>query len=155
MSVAEVARVAGLTHGALYSHFKSKDVLAAEATKAAFAETLNAFTGLSSREFLSAYLSKGHRSHPERGCPGAALVSEAWRQPQPTREAFRDGLDNFLELAGAAMERNGAEQGRQRAIAVFAALVGGMALSRAVSAVDEALSDELLQAVATQVEDWL
>lgn len=155
MSVAEVARVAGLTHGALYSHFKSKDALTAEATKAAFAETLAAFTGVSAKDFLSIYLSQGHRSHPERGCPNAALVSEVWRQPLPTQEAFRDGLDNFLELAGAALERKGTAQGRQTVIAVFAAMVGGLALSRAVHSVDQVLSDEMLQAVAAQIEGWL
>lgn len=155
MSVAEVARVAGLTHGALYSHFKSKEALAVEATKAAFAETLKAFTGVRAPDFLYRYLSEGHRSHPEHGCPNAALVSEVWRQPVATQEAFRDGLDSFLELAGAAFEGSEASGGRKSVIAIYAAMVGGIALSRAVSSVDQTLADELLEAVAAQIGEWL
>jgi hypothetical protein len=41
-------------------------------------------------------------------------------------------LDRFVELAGESLEAVGAEHGRDRAVFVFAAMVGGLALSRAI-----------------------
>ncbi|KUR75011.1 TetR/AcrR family transcriptional regulator [Novosphingobium sp. FSW06-99] len=152
MSVAEVARAAGLTHGALYSHFKSKDELAAAAIRAAFAQTLQAFTGASMDDFLAWYLSASHRDHPEAGCPNAALAGEVARQPATTQQAFRDGLENFVGLAGETLERAGREHGRDRVITVFAAMVGGLALSRAIRDADPAGSDAILQAIASQIQ---
>ena len=89
MSVAEVAQAAGLTHGALYSHFKSKDALKTEATTRAFEDCIRAFTGLEPAEFLRNYLSAEHRDNPQAGCPTAALVSEVSRQSAGSQAAFR------------------------------------------------------------------
>ena len=41
VSVAAVMKAAGLTHGAFYSHFESKDALAAASVERALAETLD------------------------------------------------------------------------------------------------------------------
>ncbi len=56
--VVEISREAGLTQGALYSQFKSKDVLAAEAVRKAFADGAAAWNELrdSAPDALSAYL---------------------------------------------------------------------------------------------------
>jgi TetR/AcrR family transcriptional regulator, transcriptional repressor for nem operon len=140
MSVAEVARAAGLTHGALYSHFKSKDALAAEAISAAFAES--AFD-VPLGEFVAQYLSPTHRDHPGQGCPNAALASEIWRQPPAAQQAYRDGLEGFLRATG---------EPRDRAIALVATMVGGLVLARAIHAVDPEGSDEILRTVAAHIQ---
>ncbi len=140
LSVAEVARAAGLTHGALYSHFQSKDALAAEATKRAFDDCLRDFTGLTATEFLQQYLSTRHRDDPEEGCPTAALASEIPRQPAESQAAFRNGIEGFIALADESLETVGAEHGHDRAVLMFAAMVGalpcralyGMSISRAL-----------------------
>jgi TetR/AcrR family transcriptional regulator, transcriptional repressor for nem operon len=155
MSVAEVARAAGLSHGALYSHFKSKEALQAEAARQSFDDTIAAFTGLGAEAFITTYLSPQHRDNPDMGCPNAALVSEVWRQPAPTQEAFRAGIERFVALSGAAMGEAGDEADRDRAITLFAALVGGMALSRAIGQVDQAYADDLLRAVSSQLQAFL
>ena len=123
-SIADVARASGLTHGALYSHFGSKDALTTEALKCAFADCLRDFTGLSAPQFMKRYLSTEHRDHPEQGCPAAALVSEIPRQPAELRTAFRGGVDRFVALAGKSLEAVGAEHGHDRAVFMFAAMVG-------------------------------
>lgn len=151
VSVADVARAAGLTHGALYSHFTSKEALQAEATRESFRETLSAFSGLSAEEFLKCYLSPQHRDNASAGCPNAALVSEVWRQPAETQRAFLEGLLGFINLTGDTLGCDAREHGRDRALTIFAALVGGLAISRAVRNVDRAVSDDILRAIASQI----
>jgi TetR/AcrR family transcriptional repressor of nem operon len=150
-SVADVARAAGLTHGALYSHFQSKDSLTAEAMACAFDDCLREFSGLPAREFLQRYLSTEHRDHPEVGCPTAALVSEVAGQSAELKAAFRSGVDRFIALAGKSLEAIGAKHGHDRAVLMFAAMVGGLALSRAIRDVDAAGSSDVLRAVNDQL----
>jgi TetR/AcrR family transcriptional regulator, transcriptional repressor for nem operon len=151
VSVAEVGRAAGLSHGALYSHFKSKEALQTEATRHSFDDTIRAFTGLSPDAFLQTYLSVDHRNHPELGCPNAALVSEVWRQPVATQEAFRAGIERFVALVSATLAGDDGQEDKDRAVFLFAAMVGGMALSRAVAQVDQPYADDLLRAVSSQM----
>jgi len=152
VSVAEVAKASGLTHGALYSHYKSKEALQVDATQQAFEDTLNEFCDLPASTFLTQYLSPQHRDHPEFGCPNAALVSEVWRQPAETQQAFRDGLKRFVALTAHKLAPNDAARGAEQAISVFAAMVGGLALSRAVRDVDPAYSGEILHSLTNQLK---
>jgi hypothetical protein len=46
--------------------------------------------------------------------------------------AFRGGVDRFVAPAGESLEAVGAEHGHDRAVFMFAAMVGGLALSRAI-----------------------
>ena len=153
MSVAEVAQAAGLTHGALYNHFQSKAALTTEATRCAFMECVRDFAGLPTSEFLHRYLSKEHRDHPEVGCPTAALVSEIARQPAELQATFRIGVDRFIALAAESLDAAGAAHNHDRAIFMFAAMVGGLALSRAIRNADESASDDILRAVRGELEN--
>jgi TetR/AcrR family transcriptional repressor of nem operon len=150
-SVAEVARAADLTHGALYSHFQSKNALTTEALKCAFADCLREFNDLPAPKFVQRYLSTDHRDNPEVGCPAAALVSEIPRQPAQLQAAFRSGIDRFIDLTGESLEAVGAKHGHDQAVFMFAAMVGGLALSRAIRGVDAAGSSDILRAVRTQL----
>src|SRR5215468_928760 len=73
VSVADVMKAAGLTHGAFYGYFASKDELAARACEHALRSTLDAF-GVRSRGeatldgFVRDYLSSAHRDAPGGGC---------------------------------------------------------------------------------------
>src|SRR5580693_8164542 len=86
VGVAEVAKEAGLTHGALYAHFPSKDALAAEAFAHGFEGNMagmQAWAGdrhLSFEEHLDALLSTDMRDRLETGCPMTASASEVARQ---------------------------------------------------------------------------
>jgi TetR/AcrR family transcriptional regulator, transcriptional repressor for nem operon len=151
MSVAEVARAANLTHGALYSHFQSKEALTTEAMKCAFADCLREFSGLPAPKFLQRYLSTQHRDQPEGGCPAAALVSEVARQPAELQATFHSGVDQFIALAGESLEAVGAKHGHDRAVLMFAAMVGALALSRAIRNVDASGSADILRAVRNQL----
>src|SRR5262245_8857161 len=78
VGVAEIAKEAGLTHGALYAHFKSKDELAAEAFTHGFAGNMadtREWVGdrcVSFPSYLDGYLSPLMRDKLATGCPMAA-----------------------------------------------------------------------------------
>ena len=90
VTVAEVMREAGLTHGGFYGHFRSKDDLIA----AALAELVVASEPgpLALPAFAARYLSPAHRDDPASGCPVAALASDTIRQAPQARAAMTEGL---------------------------------------------------------------
>src|ERR1700678_3208730 len=94
VGVAEIAKQAGLTHGALYKHFPSKDALAAEAFYYA-ANAKNAETGasdddrnLSFEQRLDAMFSIDHRDTLASRCPMTASASEIARQGTAVAASF-------------------------------------------------------------------
>jgi TetR/AcrR family transcriptional repressor of nem operon len=152
MSVAEVAKAAGLTHGALYSHFKSKEALQAAAIERAFTDCAAGFAGLTPEEFLGRYLSPEHRDNVGQGCPTAALLSEMRWQSEEAKAAFHDGLIRFAALTGDSLGPSEAAEARELALFAFAAMAGGLAIARAIRDQDEVASDAVLQAVAHQLQ---
>ncbi|KNY20624.1 TetR/AcrR family transcriptional regulator [Methylobacterium sp. ARG-1] len=145
VTVAEVMREAGLTHGGFYGHFRSKDDLIA----AALAELVVASEPgpLVLRAFAARYLSPAHRDDPASGCPVAALASDTIRQAPEARAAMTEGLRR--QIARLADGAAGAEGARQAAIGSWAAMVGAMILARMSD--DPALSDEVL----AQTRAWI
>ncbi|HEX9461209.1 MAG TPA: TetR/AcrR family transcriptional regulator [Alphaproteobacteria bacterium] len=151
ISVAEIMKDAGLTHGGFYGQFKSKDDLAVQACIRAFAQTaegLAALAGTSRGDplttLISDYVSEAHRDAPGTGCMIAALGPEAARQNRPLRQAFTHGIKQFIDLvtkfeAGASKAAK-----RKTAMATVAEMVGSIVLARAVD--DPALSREILDA---------
>jgi len=145
VTVAEVMREAGLTHGGFYGHFRSKDDLIA----AALAELVVASEPgpLALPAFAARYLSPAHRDDPASGCPVAALASDMIRQAPEARAAMTEGLRRQIaRLTDGAAEP---ESARQAAIGSWAAMVGAMILARMSD--DPALSDEVL----AQTRAWI
>jgi len=144
VSIADVTNAAGLTHGAFYNHFKSKDDLIARTFEhVLFLEDgQSPYADLDVKTFGQNYLSKGQRDDRGHGCMFSALGSEISRtSPETiafTTRAVKARIDSFSKSAPG----NTAEERRRVAILRWSAMVGAMILARAVD--DEALSDELL-----------
>ena len=93
--VADIMKEAGLTHGAFYAHFASREAMLAEAADRAGAESNAAAASLvaavpsekSLETLIRAYLSKAHLEGIETGCPTSALASEMPRQSPEVRRA--------------------------------------------------------------------
>jgi TetR/AcrR family transcriptional repressor of nem operon len=146
--LAEVAREAGLTHGAFYGHFASKQALAAEACCLSLEEAAHRWAARAERAraagrdpldaIIDAYLTERHRDHPEDGCVLAALGPEAARADQPLSGALAGGvaaLTAVLEDELARRDPTRPAEARERtALAILAALSGGIALARACRA---------------------
>jgi TetR/AcrR family transcriptional repressor of nem operon len=147
VGVAEIMKAAGLTHGAFYAHFPSKDALAAEAVERAFAESDArvhgpAKVGRDARQsFLDTYLSARHRDDAGRGCAIAALGPEIARDPA-VRAPFTTEVKRMIARLSDGAGRNAPKGSRQEAIHLLSAAVGALILARAVD--DPELSDEIL-----------
>jgi TetR/AcrR family transcriptional regulator, transcriptional repressor for nem operon len=144
VGVATLMGDAGLTHGGFYSHFASKEALVEEVVEAGMEETFARIREASKEGgiegFIRFYLRAGHREHPEKGCPAAALGPEIGRHSKATRNAFTRKLRRIVSLIASLLPNPNAEIAQ----AIFATLVGTLQLARAVS--HSALSDQLLKA---------
>ena len=146
--VATLMADAGLTNGAFYAHFASKEDLVATAV----AEQLRAQAGgfgaqppgaAGLEQIVREYLSVGHRDHREEGCPSAALLDEIGRCSDTTKQAFTGGVLAVVEDIAARLSPEDPETARLQTLSVYAAMVGTLQLSRALS--DQVLSDALLE----------
>lgn len=140
---------AGLTNGAFYAHFESKDDLVATAV-ADQLRTLNAnvvaqaapgIAGL--EQIVRQYLSPQHRDNPDEGCPSAALLDEIGRCGDATKQAYTDGVLAVMDGIAERLAPADPSSVRTKTLSVYAMMVGTLQLSRALA--DRQLSDELLE----------
>ena len=146
--IATLMADAGLTNGAFYAHFDSKDDLVATVLgdqlgrqASEFKELPGGRAGLEA--FVGEYLSAAHRDHPEIGCPSAALLDEVGRCTAATRKAYTAGTQAILDEICARLAPRDPESAGGTALSLFTMLVGSMQLARAVS--DTKLSDRVLE----------
>lgn len=145
--VATLMADAGLTNGAFYAHFESKDDLVATVVGEQLtrqAESINALPpgrdGLA--RFIREYLSAEHRDNPALGCPSAALLDEIGRAGDATKEAYTAGAKAIVEEITVRLGPADRATSRRTALALFSLLVGTMQLSRAIS--EKKFSDQVL-----------
>jgi TetR/AcrR family transcriptional repressor of nem operon len=145
--VAAVMSDAGLTNGAFYAHFESKEDLVANVLADQLRVQRESFdarppdrAGLEA--FIRAYLSPWHRDQCADGCPSAALLDEIVRRPTATRQVFTDELLDTADDIAARLERTDADAARTDALAIFGFMIGTLQLARALT--DRGLSDQLL-----------
>jgi TetR/AcrR family transcriptional regulator, transcriptional repressor for nem operon len=158
ISVADLMKEVGLTHGGFYRHFSSKDELIALSALRAVADTIGKWrkiadnaTGDRLEAVVHSYLSLRHHDHPETGCLAAALGCELARLPSPVKDAVTDGECQMIDfLSGIAPGKTKALR-RKQAIVAFASMVGGMTLARMTS--DDELRREILKDVAHAVSN--
>jgi TetR/AcrR family transcriptional repressor of nem operon len=151
VSVAEVMKAAGLTHGGFYGHFSSKDDLIAATIGHALSGDANDTIDL--RAYLEDYLAPRHRDNPGRGCPTAGLASDIRHQTPAARAAMTEGLSTQIARVEKALPHIDAPERRRAAIGTWAAMVGAVILSRAID--DTALSDEVLEQTRAWIEDGI
>ena len=154
VGVAEIMQAAGLTHGAFYAHFASKEALAAEALERAFAlserrlfRKRRADDNLKQR-FVDRYVSRAHRDDPADGCPLVSLGSEA-AKTEAVRDAFTAQLEQMIQRMSEALEWPEGSDARAQSIAMLSSAVGAMTLARAAN--NAQLSDEILSSVRAQL----
>lgn len=147
--VATLMKDAGLTNGAFYRHFESKDNLVAEA----ITDQLHALhaniveqaepgrAGL--EQIVRWYLSAEHRDNPGDGCPSAALLDEIARSAEETRQAYTEGVLVVIDGLATRMAPDEPRSARVKALGLLGLMAGTLQLSRALT--DRQLSDDLLE----------
>jgi TetR/AcrR family transcriptional regulator, transcriptional repressor for nem operon len=155
--VDSITKAVGVTHGAVYSQFGSKEAIAVETIRLALTRSLRLWRRIAERNgrkqafpaIVTQYLSEAHRDSAGQGCVVATLASEIARQPGSVRDAFTAELKKGLDFLAELMPRTGDSRGYDDAIAAFACMAGAMILARAAS--DEGLSNRILEATAKRV----
>ncbi|WP_397453138.1 TetR/AcrR family transcriptional regulator [Pseudomonas sp. NA-150] len=153
VSVSEVMQATGLTHGAFYNHFESKDDLIAKSLGDASSKALASMkeaeqTPETMQQYIQDYLTEWHRDDPGTGCLMTALASEVAREPS-VQPSFTRHLKGVLASMTAPFAKSKKRNVRRDAIHKISSMVGAIILARATD--DPALSEEIL----TQVRDAL
>jgi TetR/AcrR family transcriptional regulator, transcriptional repressor for nem operon len=146
--IATLMADAGLTNGAFYAHFASKDDLVATAVADQLRNQRDSLSTLAPgragvEQYVREYLSVEHRDNPDDGCPSAALLDEIGRCPDAVKRAYTDGLLVGIDDIAARLAPEDPPSARAKTLSVFALMVGTLQLSRALA--DRQLADQVLE----------
>ncbi|MFD9004246.1 TetR/AcrR family transcriptional regulator [Streptomyces sp. NPDC059582] len=161
VSIADLMKAAGLTHGGFHKQFASKEELVDEAIAHAFDEQAAAHSSAAHpaaaigehageheaarRALIEDYLSLWHRDHAGDGCPVSGFAADLGREPEQAaraRPVYVSGVRNR-----AARLATGDDDG----LAQLCTMVGALVLARATR--DDPISEELLQAARTALTE--
>ncbi len=155
VSVADLMKAVGLTHGGFYKQFASKEDLVDEAIARAFsvaaaysAEALEEHAGdhdAARRALIEQYLSIWHRDHAGDGCPVSGFAADLGREPGQGTRAHPTYINGVRKLASRLAT------GDDDGMAQFCTMVGALVLARATRG--DPLSEELLQAARTALTE--
>lgn len=156
----DLMKGAGLTQGAFYKQFASKEDLAAQASRRALESAFRRWSAAMAANpkdplgaVMAFYLSMEHRGERMDGCPIVALGSDAARQGSDVKVSFEAGIKAHLEVLGrliAEIDGKGPKS-KRKAMAILSTMVGALTLSRAVN--DPDLARAFLDAAVKQVRE--
>jgi TetR/AcrR family transcriptional repressor of nem operon len=159
VGLAELMKEAGFTQGGFYNHFESKEALVSQVLGKAVDEgqkQLGAAVTQSRRRRIDPlirqirwYLSPTHRDDIDCGCPIAGFAGEIPHLSKAAQVSYAEALEQaFNQIAEMLLEQDSKltrEEAHARAISLYSQMVGSVLLSRAVSASQPALADEILK----------
>ncbi|RZN11487.1 TetR/AcrR family transcriptional regulator [Bradyrhizobium genosp. SA-3] len=152
LSVVDLMKLAGLTHGGFYNHFDSRAALVGEAIAFAMDQMTERWkrvangkaNGKRFEAVIADYLSPRHRDDSKHGCPLPALAADVARSSPSERRALASKLEKMIDVFVDLLPDEEPEQARQIATGAIATMVGSIVLSRAVGAGN--VSDGILDA---------
>lgn len=130
----EIMKKAGLTAGAFYAHFKSKDHL----IEAMLWTVLPMKPDQPMKDFVTDYLTEFHRDHPDLGCPLATLGSELARAPKKLKARIAEKLNETI----SKRTPDRSPETKKQALKRISLAVGALIMARMTQ--DTELSDEFL-----------
>jgi TetR/AcrR family transcriptional regulator, transcriptional repressor for nem operon len=152
LSVVDLMKLAGLTHGGFYNHFDSRAALVAEAIAFAMDQMVERWEKLANGKgngnrfeaLIADYLSPRHRDNPKHGCALPVLAADVARSSPSERRALASKLERMIDVFVELLPDEPPQPARQIATGAIATMVGSIVLSRAVGA--GKLSDGILDA---------
>ena len=134
----QIMKKAGLTAGAFYAHFESKEDLIEQVLWSA----LPIHQHVPAEDFVRFYLSKEHRDHPEKACPLATLGSDLARSDRHMKLRIAQRLNVLID---ERIQSSSTGMPKKQALAALSLAVGAMILSRITK--DTELSNAFLKCV--------
>jgi TetR/AcrR family transcriptional repressor of nem operon len=154
----DLMEAAGMTQGAFYKQFASKEDLIAEASARALEKAADRWSKAADanpRDPLGAvlgfYLSKGHRKEEREGCPLVALGADAARQSAEVKKGFEAGIREHLNFLCGVLSDTDSAAKREKAISILSTMVGAVTLARIVN--DPRFAQSILDAAAKSVRE--
>lgn len=147
--VAEIMAAAGLTHGAFYRHFASKEALVAEAAADSMDVFVEAAKSAASKgqtsfiKYLRGYMTSEIRDGELGGCPVIQMGSELARFDTSTREGVSNGLKELIEIAAKTVQGDSGKSAVDDVTFTLSAMIGAITMSRLVD--DDKLSARVLE----------
>ena len=133
-----LAAAAGVTSGAFYSNFASKEELLEEMIGRYLGSPFVDGEPDEPREnqrrlkaFLLDYISEGHGRDPENGCVMPSLSADVGRAGDRVRKTYQKRMRLLIERMSRAMTGSDAQK-RKRAWVVLALMVGTITVARAL-----------------------
>jgi TetR/AcrR family transcriptional regulator, transcriptional repressor for nem operon len=154
----DLMKGAGLTQGAFYKQFESKEDLAVEASRRALESASGRWSDAAAANpddplgaVIGFYLSGDHREEKTDGCPIVALGSDAARQGTDVKASFEAGIRQHLEILAGFIRKADGEQSTAKAMAILSTMVGAQTLARVVN--DPHLAQAILDAATDQIRE--
>ncbi|OTG87598.1 TetR family transcriptional regulator [Acinetobacter sp. ANC 4558] len=143
VSVADLMKTAGLTHGGFYKHFKNKDELIDIACKNTFQRSIEKWEGIVQEAednkaafdgIINRYLSAQNLENPGKSCPLSCLTIDVARESQdkPVKESFHQGVEALLEILSKLDVNNNDQRISKEAMIQLSLLSGALTLARSV-----------------------
>jgi len=134
-----IAKTAGVTSGAFYAHFGSKDGAFDAALGAGLDEIIKAVPKYQRefgpgwvQAFADYYLGEAHRDDLACGCAMTTLSPEVVRAGPETHAAYEAKMKRIASLVAEGLAGGSDVERRARAWALLGTLIGGLTIARAV-----------------------
>ena len=138
-----IAKAAGVTSGAFYAHFGSKDGAFEAALAAGTDEVIDSIPNFQTEfgadwvgAFADYYLGEAHRHDLACGCAMTTLSPEVVRADPAVHIAYEAKMNRIVDLITDGLDGDTDEVRQTRAWAMLSTLIGGLTLSRAVASPD-------------------
>jgi AcrR family transcriptional regulator len=158
VGVDALAKGAGVTSGAFYSHFGSKSGAFEVALDVGLDEVIAGVPRYQReygadwvRAFADYYLGKAHREDLECGCAMASLTPDVIRAGEEIQSAFEKKMIAIADSVARGLDARTGEDARARAWAMLGVLIGGVNIVRAMknpAAVEEVAAAIKVAAIA-------
>ncbi|MFE7789775.1 TetR/AcrR family transcriptional regulator [Streptomyces sp. NPDC057460] len=163
VTIADVMKAAGLTHGGFYGYFGSKDALEVAICERGVADSVAAVAAHGTGDkgadttpllrFVRDYVSAEHRDTPEDGCTVGALARDASRSPAEIQRIFASGITGMAESLAHLRQLDSPDEEQSSApdFATLCTMIGALTLARAVVDADPTLSDTILETARAHI----
>lgn len=139
-----LAKEAGVTSGAFYGHFKSKDLAFREIAVSglrALDEGIAALQSMHGKDwvapFVDFYLGERRTCELGESCALQSLTPDVMRADMDTRAAYEDVFGQIADQVAKGLPHLSPEVAHQRALALLSLLSGGVSVARSMATAEQ------------------